>query len=595
MHRIAETSSDDDQKTQYQYDAVGNRTQLTEHLKQGPETRTYDYNPANQLTKIAIDSPQPPAVSEYQFTYDKNGNRTEELIADATGTDRGQKYEYDTENRLTLAQQFKVNEPVVEAPTPEEPTPSPTVEPSPSPSPCVTNGNGKNNGKDQSDDCNNGTGNDVSPNPSVSPSPSVEPSPSLEPSPSPVVGGPEEPVPVEPTAYDQTAFEYDGNGRRLVATYFSGASDTGKRTEYSYDRLDPVAEHSIWNGQRKNLYRTTMAPVTNQMQPADPLHAQFRPNVQPRQGTDLAFYQDFKSEQDPNGTEYFYHYDGQGNIAATTKHKAQSDHTYRYDEYGGLLPDHSPVNKPDNDGVASAWADPHNAYTLEQKQYDAHHNLYYYGSRYYDPTTGTWLNQDTYRGQTQDPRTLHRYQYNLNSPVNYVDVYGFNEESRSTAEYIVYGGYDKVTGALKYVGITCRDLATRVAEHLRSGDPQKILNYEVLHRAKGFTTAKGSEQTYMDTHKLVKDGGQLVNKINSISPSNPVLDQAKQQAQTAGAVPQSTGLWATVVATATTIGKTAAQVGTSIINAVTGPLMLFVIPESGYNFPYSTNNPQQRA
>jgi RHS repeat-associated protein len=157
------------------------------------------------------------------------------------------------------------------------------------------------------------------------------------------------------------------------------------------------------------------------------MHSQFTLNAN-NQGADLAFFQEFKSEQDPNGTEYWYHYDGEGNIAATTKHKAQSDHTYRYDEYGLILPDNGTSLGQvgsDNTQGSSGWDFPHNQYTLTQKYADPHTNLLYFGSRHYDPEVGTWLTQDSYRGAVPNPQSLHRYMYNYANSINYQDTYGF--------------------------------------------------------------------------------------------------------------------------------------------------------------------------
>jgi RHS repeat-associated protein len=163
------------------------------------------------------------------------------------------------------------------------------------------------------------------------------------------------------------------------------------------------------------------------------MHSQFTLNAN-HQGADLAFFQEFKSGQDPNGTEYWYHYDGEGNIAATTKHKAQSDHTYRYDEYGLILPDNGTslgqVGSQNNNGN-SGWSEGHNNYTLTQKYSDPNSSLVYFGSRHYDPEMGVWLTQDSYRGAVPNPQSLHRYMYNYASPVNYQDQYGYCVDSKN--------------------------------------------------------------------------------------------------------------------------------------------------------------------
>jgi RHS repeat-associated protein len=362
--------------------------------------------------------------------------------------------------------------------------PSPSVSPSPSlvpsPLPSCSPDNKK---KDQHPDCNNGTGNNkqtgqvagvtteasATPSPTTitaaepSPSASVEPSPSVVPSPesSPTLA-PENAAPVAIAEAEQppqrnelakTELAYDGNGRRLISTYYPGSSQPGKKTEFTFDRLDPIGEHYMWNGQRQNIYRTTHAPITRPTQPAERQLAQYRLDVD-HQGTDLAFFQDFKSEQDPNGTLYWYHHDGEGNIAATTKHSGQSDHTYRYDEYGWILPDNGTSNHNgggpagvDSRG-ASGWDIPHNQYTLTQKHQDPHIGLVNFGARYYDAEVGVWLTQDSYRGELPNPQSLHRYMYNAASPVNYKDPYGFLYILIDISQAKMYV-YDKKGGTLQ--------------------------------------------------------------------------------------------------------------------------------------------------
>jgi len=468
LHRLTQAQSDDNQKSQYVYDPVGNRITMIEQLKQGPETRNYSFNAANQVTQVAVSSSLPPNNLTTNFSYDKNGNRVNKLIVDATGLDRGSEYRYDFENRLTKIEEYHYQLSAALEPTPLlSPTPTdipqPTSTPTPTPtpattaSPCPGNGNGKNNGKY---DCNNGGGNynktgtlmaSTSPEPTVTPAPIATSLPNALSTPSPTATTENQPT-IAPennvstlastnsvkNYLADTKLEYDGNGRRLVSTYSPGNSQNLKRTEFAFDRLDAVAEYSMWNGQRNNLYRTTRNPVTRSVQPADPMHSQFTLNAA-NQGSDLAFFQEFKSENDPNGTEYWYHYDGEGNIAGTTKHKAQSDHTYRYDEYGLTLSDNGvglgQVGSQNNSGN-SGWGEGHNNYTLTQKYFDPNSSLVYFGSRHYDPEMGVWLTQDNYRGEAQTPTSLHRYLYNYVSPVNYQDLYGYepNQTQIGTAD-----------------------------------------------------------------------------------------------------------------------------------------------------------------
>lgn len=329
LHRLISANDGGDNQTTYAYDEAGNRITQAEQIWAGPgpgyqpETWSYSYNAANQLTQIDIDSPLPPHAVNHEYQYDGNGNRVQRLIDDATGLKEITAYSYDVENRLVGVHNFQQHRNV-----------------------------GGNAGFEVFlPFLGNNTTASAPPN-------------------------------------QGTILEYDGNGRRLVKTYYpSNGQSNGKRTEYVFDRLDPVVEYDLWNGQRRNYYRD---------------------NAQ-----NLLLFQTFPSNNAPHGTSYFYHYDGEGNIGATTKQQGQSDHAYRYDEYGAVLPEQG------------NWTAPHNEYTLNQKEFDSNTGLHYFGARHYDATTGTWLTQDTYRGQYNNPASLHRYQYNFNSPQNYLDRYGF--------------------------------------------------------------------------------------------------------------------------------------------------------------------------
>ncbi|WP_343349039.1 RHS repeat-associated core domain-containing protein [Terrisporobacter petrolearius] len=56
--------------------------------------------------------------------------------------------------------------------------------------------------------------------------------------------------------------------------------------------------------------------------------------------------------------------------------------------------------------------------------YDVSTGLYYLNARYYDPKNGRFITRDTYRGEINEPDTLHLYAYCANNPINYVDPSG---------------------------------------------------------------------------------------------------------------------------------------------------------------------------
>ena len=183
-----------------------------------------------------------------------------------------------------------------------------------------------------------------------------------------------------------TTLEYDGGGRRLVQHYDpkQGGNGVDKRDEYVFDGLDPVAEYKMLNGQHTDYYRGA--------------------------GNHLALMHQYKGGT--QGQMYWYHYNNKGDVVGLTKHNGNSHHNYRYDPYGAVLPENG------------SFTDPHNHYTLTGKEFDENTGLVWFGSRHYEPETGVWMGQDSYRGGTANPKSLNRYQYNFNNSINYYDPDG---------------------------------------------------------------------------------------------------------------------------------------------------------------------------
>lgn len=83
-----------------------------------------------------------------------------------------------------------------------------------------------------------------------------------------------------------------------------------------------------------------------------------------------------------------------------------------------------------------------------------------------------------------------------------------------------YSGYlgNDNSGKTRYVGITKRDPQIRFKEHLRSGTERATLSYSTRKENMTEFEARFFEQTYINQYGLGKNGGQLFNKINSVSP-----------------------------------------------------------------------------
>ncbi len=105
---------------------------------------------------------------------------------------------------------------------------------------------------------------------------------------------------------------------------------------------------------------------------------------------------------------YFYTYDGNGNVSELIK---KSDSTvaahYEYDPFGNVV-------------YLSGEMKDANRYRYSTKYRDPMSGLYYYGYRYYNPTTGRWINRDP----LEEQGGLNLYAFVGNNGVNKVDKLG---------------------------------------------------------------------------------------------------------------------------------------------------------------------------
>jgi RHS repeat-associated protein len=108
-----------------------------------------------------------------------------------------------------------------------------------------------------------------------------------------------------------------------------------------------------------------------------------------------------------DGSAYSYLYDGKGNVSALIDSAQQVVAKYRYDVYGNLQAEVGTVSQP---------------YLFSTKRYDYHLGTYYYGYRFYSPSTGRWLTRDP----LGEAGGLNLYGFVGNDPVNYVDAFGLH-------------------------------------------------------------------------------------------------------------------------------------------------------------------------
>ena len=107
---------------------------------------------------------------------------------------------------------------------------------------------------------------------------------------------------------------------------------------------------------------------------------------------------------------YLYNKDIQGSTTSVLGADGIGELSYEYDDFGETEINGNSVFQ--------------NEICYTGGIYDETTGLYYLNARYYDPENGRFLTEDTYRGEMNEPDTLHLYAYCKNNPINYVDPSG---------------------------------------------------------------------------------------------------------------------------------------------------------------------------
>lgn len=111
---------------------------------------------------------------------------------------------------------------------------------------------------------------------------------------------------------------------------------------------------------------------------------------------------------------YYYLYNGHGDVVQIVDTNGTIVNQYQYDEWGTIT--------SKTEGIS-------NSFKYAGEQYDDETGLYYLRARYYDPSMGRFINEDTYEGQINNPLSLNLYTYVENNPLIYIDPTGNYKES----------------------------------------------------------------------------------------------------------------------------------------------------------------------
>ena len=171
---------------------------------------------------------------------------------------------------------------------------------------------------------------------------------------------------------DEISYRYNGDNLLYER------NENGVITRYYVDGADIIAEGTVTGG-----------------------NAQYKASY--IRGLGLA------ARQASDGSKNYYLRDGHGDVVELRNEAGELKISYTYDIWG---------NPQDTEGEAD------NPFRYAGEYWDEATGLQYLRARWYDPSVGRFINEDTFEGQIDNPLSLNLYTYVQNNPLIYIDPTG---------------------------------------------------------------------------------------------------------------------------------------------------------------------------
>ena len=206
----------------------------------------------------------------------------------------------------------------------------------------------------------------------------------------------------------------------------------------------------------------------------------------------------------------FYVYDALGSTSDLTTEAGAIQVAYQYDAWGN---ERNPVGGSDNPKQFTGY------------ELDPETGLYYANARYYDSTTGTFITQDSYLGTQNTPPSLHRYLYGYANPLRYIDPTGHDSVAPQDFQPT---GFDNV--------YTDKNLSTTVSVSPNGDTRVESLGEDYKENKNILFFPQGVEINIRDPAKLMfvkenpqkPDGGYSNVGTPIALPDNPDVERLQQ-------------------------------------------------------------------
>ncbi|NOU78471.1 RHS repeat protein [Paenibacillus sp. LMG 31459] len=223
----------------------------------------------------------------------------------------------------------------------------------------------------------------------------------------------------------QTTYTYDVRGNRQTASDTSSVNQDLADSSYTYDLQNTLT--SVTKGGNTTsfkYYADSLRSIKTKGNTETQVNYNFQGQVISEEkivsgvfveqanfvrGDRVLVKKDKKASKD-----YYYLYNGHGDVVQIVDTNGVIKNNYVYDEWGNITSQTEEIS---------------NSFKYAGETYDPETGLYYLRARYYDPSMGRFLNEDTVEGQIDNPLTQNLYTYVGNNPLIFSDPSGHSMES----------------------------------------------------------------------------------------------------------------------------------------------------------------------
>ncbi|MCL6458434.1 MAG: hypothetical protein K6T85_10565 [Gorillibacterium sp.] len=239
-------------------------------------------------------------------------------------------------------------------------------------------------------------------------------------------------------------YRYNGDGLLYERT------EKGETTRYYYDGTNMIAEGTV-SGSGTTL------------------------KVRYVRGNGLA------ARVDAAGNKQYYVHNGHGDVVGLADGEGNLVNSYSYDIWGNPLTTNEQVEQP---------------FRYSGEFWDSSTGLQYLRARWYDPSIGRFIHEDTYEGDTKNPLSQNLYTYVKNNPLRFTDPTGHIEEEIKNAPVMPsnyttpYSAPKVIVPKIKFSWPQIRmkfNINNKVKFEIKVPEGYKVTGQAIQWTGKGFT------------------------------------------------------------------------------------------------------------